>query len=331
MVPHTLLSSPRRCRGIVWRSITILGLTFLLSACDRDEITYMVGTLERDRIELKVESSEPITAIHVADGELVSAGTLVIEQDPLRATARLNHQEAIHDQAAARLAELTRGPREETIREARARLEASRVQKKNAQANLERTREIFAKGLSSQGRLDFDETNYQTAVAQEKADKQALTKLLNGTTVEELEQASATVAAAEAQVRLAELELDRTRVRAPQSGTVDKVLYQLGERPNPGTTIAVLLDARRIFARVYVPEHLKSSIRPGSALNVRIDGVDRVLQGSVRWVSSDASFTPYFALTEHDRSRLSYLAEIDVPDAGELPIGIPLQVDFPGQ
>ena len=43
---------------------------------------------------------------------------------------------------------------------------------------------------------------------------------------------------------------------------------------------------------------------------VRLDGVDREMQGAVRWVSADASFTPYFALTEHDRSRLAYLAEL---------------------
>jgi len=53
------------------------------------------------------------------------------------------------------------------------------------------------------------------------------------------------------------------------------------------------------------------------------------MTGTVRWVSTDASYTPYFALTEHDRSRLSYLAEIDLPDASSLPSGLPLEVDFP--
>jgi HlyD family secretion protein len=62
---------------------------------------------------------------------------------------------------------------------------------------------------------------------------------------------------------------------------------------------------------------------------VRIDGETRSITGTVRWVSADANFTPYFALTEHDRSRVSYLAEIDVPDASSLPSGIPLEVDFP--
>jgi HlyD family secretion protein len=112
-------------------------------------------------------------------------------------------------------------------------------------------------------------------------------------------------------------------------GVVDKVLYQLGERPAPGTTIAVLLDSSRTFARVYVPEHLRARVQPGESLQVRVDGVAESFNGRVRWVSADASFTPYFALTQHDRSRLSYLAEIDLEGAADLPSGVPLQADFP--
>jgi len=302
-----------------------------LSACDRTEVTYMVGTLERDRIELKVESSEPIVAIHVQDGQAVAAGDPVLEQDPERATARLAQQIGLRKQAAARLAELQRGPREESIREARARLEASTVQKENALANLERTREVFAKGLSSEGRLDFDETNHKTAVAEEKANAEALDRLLHGATVEELQQAAAALEAVDGAVQQAQLDLDRTRIQAPVVGVIDKVLFRLGERPPPGTTIAVLLDSSRTFARVYVPEQLRADIVPGKSIEVRVDGVDKTFTGRVRWVSSDASFTPYFALTEHDRSRLSYLAEIDIPDAAKLPSGIPLQADFPGE
>lgn len=316
-----------RLRTMLFAIISMIGL----NACDRTEITYMVGTLERDRIELKVESSEPIIAIHAQDGQAVAAGDPVLEQDPERAAARLAQQLGMRKQAAARLAELQRGPREESIREARARLEASTVQKDNNLANLERTREVFAKGLSSGIRLDLDETNYKTAVAEEKANAEALDRLLHGTTIEELQQAAAALEAAEATVRQAQLDLDRTRIQAPVAGIIDKVLFRLGERPPPGTTIAVLLDNSRTFARVYVPELLRADIVPGKSIEVRVDGVDKPFTGRVRWVSSDASFTPYFALTEHDRSRLSYLAEIDIPDAADLPSGIPLQADFPGE
>ena len=218
-----------------------LSTVFLLSlsACDRPETTYMVGTLERDRVELKVENNEPIVSIHVEDGQAVSAGDLVLVQDSSRAEAQLAHLVGQRDQAAARLAELVRGPREESIREARANLAAAKAERVNTASNLERTREIFEKGLSSEGRLDADQTRFRTAVAREQAASEALDRLLNGTTVEELQQAEAALLSAEAQVRSAEVDLSRTRITAPVDGIVDKVLFQLGERPAPGTTIAI--------------------------------------------------------------------------------------------
>jgi len=316
------------------RTVFIPSLIFLaatLTACDKEEVTYMVGTLERDRIDVVVESNEPIVSIEARDGQEVEAGDLILEQDPARAAARLAQQAGLRKQAAARLAELERGPREESIREARAKLEASRAQETNTLANYKRTREVFDRGLSTEGRLDTDETRYKTAVAQVKADSEALDRLLHGTTVEELDQAMAAVEASQAQVRQAQLDLDRTRIFAPVSGVVDKVLYRIGERPAPGTTIAIVLDSSRTYARVYVPEHLRTRVTPGVSIEVRVDGEDSAFSGRVRWVSSDATFTPYFALTEHDRSRLSFLAEIDIPEAAHLPSGVPLQADFPGE
>ena len=69
------------------------------------------------------------------------------------------------------------------------------------------------------------------------------------------------------------------------------------------------------------------NLPPGNSL---FDGQPSTYPGTVRWISTDASFTPYFALTEHDRSRLSYVAEVDIPAAGELPVGIPLVASVPG-
>jgi HlyD family secretion protein len=65
---------------------------------------------------------------------------------------------------------------------------------------------------------------------------------------------------------------------------------------------------------------------------LRIDGVQQPLTGTVRYVSAEASFTPYNSLTQKDRTRLSYLAEITVddPKAADLPSGIPVQVTIGG-
>jgi HlyD family secretion protein len=313
------------------KHINCLGpvLLLLLGACDNSEDTFMVGTLERDRVEVSVESSEPITAIHVQDGQMISTGDLILEQDPARFERVLAQQVALRDQAAARLAELERGPRTETIREARAQLESTRSSAKNAAASLKREQELFARKLSNQSKLDLATTLAETTIAAEQAASESLNRLLNGTTVEELDQAIAAVKAAEAAINRIQLDIDRLKIYAPVNGMLDKRLYQLGERPPIGATVSVILDSSRTYARIYVPEPLRASVQPGRQLQVRIDGSDQPVTGTVRWVSADASFTPYFALTEHDRSRLSYLAEVDVPDASSLPSGVPLEVDFP--
>jgi HlyD family secretion protein len=70
---------------------------------------------------------------------------------------------------------------------------------------------------------------------------------------------------------------------------------------------------------------------PGLKVNVHVDGLEEFLAGTVRWVAADPSFTPYYALTEDERSRLMYLAEIDLPESAEnLPTGVPAQVDLQG-
>jgi HlyD family secretion protein len=63
---------------------------------------------------------------------------------------------------------------------------------------------------------------------------------------------------------------------------------------------------------------------------VHVDGIDAAFPARVRNVSSEASFTPYAALTEQDRGRLVYVAELDLEGDGarELPAGVPVQVEF---
>jgi HlyD family secretion protein len=303
----------------------------LLFACSERDVNRLVGTLERDRIELKAESNEPIISRHVVDGQLVQAGDLVLQQDPSKPRARLDRYIAQRVQAAARMAELKRGPRPEAILETEARLAAAVAQTAKARSDLDRARELFNQGLSSQATLDLAESNWKTNSEQEKAIRQSLAAQQHGTTLEELQQAEAVWQAADAEVALAELDLARSELRTPVSGRLDKLLYLVGERPAAGATVAVVLDDKRVFARVYVPEPLRASITPGKELTVLVDGVESGLKGTVRWVSADASFTPYFALTEHDRTRLSYLAEIDLPEAANtLPSGLPLNVPVQG-
>ena len=143
-----------------------------------------------------------------------------------------------------------------------------------------------------------------------------------------MEQAAAALAGARAQVAELELSLARHTVHAPRAGVIDALPYELGERPPRGAPVAVLLAAGLPYARVFIPEPQRAAVKAGSAAIVRIDGSTRDWRGELRYVSSEAAFTPYYALNESDRSRLSFLAEIVLtePEALDLPTGMPVEV-----
>jgi HlyD family secretion protein len=151
-----------------------------------------------------------------------------------------------------------------------------------------------------------------------------------GTTGEELQQARAALAEAEASLADLRIRRERLEVRAPRAGPIDALPYEVGERPPSGAVVVVMLADTAPYARIYVPEPLRVRVRPGLEVSVRIDGIEGALAGRVRSVSHAAVFTPYYALTERDRSRLAYLAEVDLvdPNARDLPTGIPVEVEF---
>jgi len=122
--------------------------------------------------------------------------------------------------------------------------------------------------------------------------------------------------------------LERLKLRAPVDGVIEALPYRLGERPPLGAAVVIMLASGMPFARVYVPEPERAGLRAGQSLSVKVDGVAQVFTGTLRYVAGEASFTPYYSLTQKDRSRLAYLAEIDLPApaALELPVGLPVEV-----
>lgn len=302
----------------------------LIAACgDSGDAYRVVGELASDRIELVAESNEPIIEILVEEGTEVVAGQVLLRQDPARAAVRLAEAEGAWRQAEARLAELVRGPRAEQIAAARASLYGAEQELVFLRADYERVRKVAEQDLASEGSLDRAKALLDGGIAAVDLRRAELDERLAGTTLEELEQAEAAVAQALARRDAARIDLDRHEIRAPTDGIADTRLFEIGERPNPGQPVMVMLGGAQAYARVYVPEHLRIEIGPGTPADIFVDGRVEPVAGRVRWVATESSFTPYFALTERDRGRLSFIAKIDiVEDIERLPDGVPLEARF---
>ena len=311
---------------------TCLAVAILaLGACSSEsDMPRMVGTLERDRIEIVSEEAEPILEIEVREGDHVEQGQVLVRQATELAAARLANADARIAEARYRLIELERGARVETIDEARARVAAARATAARDESELKRAEELVKQRLVSQSHLDQARAARDASAAALREAEARLTELLRGTRAEQIEQARAALAAAESARKELEVTDSRLLVRATRSGIVEALPYEVGERPPRGSPVAILLSDTGVYARVYVPEPMRVHMRAGSRARVFVDGFEQPLNGVVRFVAAEAAFTPYFALTQRDRSRLAFLAEIDIEgeQARNLPAGVPVEVEL---
>jgi HlyD family secretion protein len=288
----------------------------------------LLGTLERDRIELVASANEPVIAVDVREGERVTAGQVLVRLDDRRLAASLDAADARVRRADARLAELERGGRAEARQEVRASLARDRSELQQARLDVQRLEHLVASGVASQDLLDAARTRQDGAAAGLERDQARLDELEAGATSEELRQAQADRDIAAAEVADLRVAFERLTVRAPTDGTVDAVPFELGELPGAGSTLVVLMARTAPYARLHVPESTLARATVGTSATIEADGLDAPLDGCLRFVSREATFTPHDALSEYDRHRLAFVAEVVVRGDGDvdLPTGLPVRV-----
>jgi HlyD family secretion protein len=307
-----------------------LTVALALTACGaQDDSHRVVGELASDRIELTAEFNEPVVEIMVAEGAAVVSGQPLLRQNDARARARLAEATALYLQSNARMDEMLRGPRSEQITAARATVEGATQDLDFRQSEQLRISEIHQRGLASTEALDRANAALDASQANLKLRLAQLEELLAGTTAEELAQAEQAVNQNAARRDTAQIDVDRHVFIAPVDGVLDSRLFETGERPGIGQPVLVMLGGEQPYARVYVPEQLRVQITPGTKARIFVDGLDTPIAAEVRWIASESAFTPYFALTERDRGRLSFIAKVDILEQRErLPDGVPVEVEF---
>lgn len=310
--------------------LLILAGALALSSCS-DEPPQALGTLEWDRVSLPSPVAEKIVRIDVREGQQVAAGAALLQLELTRTQSQLAAVQAQAQQSREALTELEAGPRSEDIAQARANLAAAQSQAVDARAYYNRLQPLGRQKLVAASDVDRARAAAGNAEAQVRAAQAALLELERGTRSEQVAQGRAALAAAEAQAATQSVSLDKLNVVAPRAGRVDSLPYKLGDQAPVGSPLAILLVGDAPYARVYVPEPIRTQVKVGQTARVFVDGREGALTGRVRMIRSEPSFTPYYALSGRDAQRLSYLAEITLDKAGaDLPAGVPVRVEFEG-
>ncbi len=307
--------------------LAIAGIA-LLSACHQDQADApLLGTLEWDRIGVPAEASEPILRIAVHEGQAVKQGDLLLVLDDRRMQARLAQADAAVSQARARVAELIQGSRVEQLDASRAALASAQASQVESAKQYARQADLAAKQLVARASLDAARATRDRATAQVAAAQAQLRELTHGTRPEQVAQAEAALASAQAAQQALALDRARLQLHAPRAGRIDALPFKQGDQPPVGATLVSLLVGDAPYARVYVPESRRVGLHEGQRFDLHVQGSTALRHASLRSIAREPAFTPYYALTGDDASRLVYRAELVLTDAdaASLPAGVPVQ------
>jgi HlyD family secretion protein len=233
------------------RSAWLLIITLSLG-CQNRSNEAAFGTTEYDVIRLTSTASETISDIPVHEGQMVAAGTVLIQLDNRRAEKQIRQAQAQLRLAESVLDELTRGNREQSIAAAHAELAAARSHAHNSDKQAARAQALRTSNTISQSDFESIITERDRSAAQLIMAQKNLELLQEGSRSEQLTQAQAQVDAAAAQLELQRQLMDELTIKAPVDGEIDDLPYHVGERIFAGALLGSLLKGAQAYGRMYI-------------------------------------------------------------------------------
>ncbi len=268
-----------------------------------------VGTV-RAMSEAQVSSRimAQVREIHVREGDLVTAGDA--KGSPATTLAVLDDSEigARVDQAESQLVAAAKG-----VEIARARLVATRAQVESTRANrdkvtsdLRRTEDLHRDRAATGQQLEH-------ARAQKTMVEAQLNALLKEVQAAESEIGRSLAQRQQAEAALGEARamLDYTVIRAPFSGRVLRKTVDVGDMAIPGNPLFYIDSPLRPELHVHLSESVQPRLLVGQELEVRIDALERSLNGRLREIQPKS-----------DPTTRTMLAKVSLPPDRDLVNGM---------
>lgn len=287
------------------------------------------GTVEATTADLGFEMAGRVLSVGVEEGDTVRGGQELARLDASELEANLDAARAQASAAQARLAEMLAGSRPPEVATAEAMLRSATQRADNARRDLERARTLFEGGAISRQALDQAETAVEVADAAQDQARESLQLVREGPRTETIQAQRALVEQARANAARAAAVLSNAVVSAPFPGLVTIKHRGPGETVGPGAPVVTLLDRSDRWVRIYVQEDRIGRVRIGMPASISSDTYpDRVYDGQVVFIGSQAEFTPRNVQTAEERTRLVYPVKVRITgdESFELKPGLPADV-----
>jgi HlyD family secretion protein len=291
------------------------------------------GTVEATDADLGFQAPGRVLSIPVREGDVVSQGDELARLDARELEAALGGALAQVEAAEARLSELQRGARPQELATAEAVTRSAAQRADEARRSAARARTLFNGGAISRQAMDGAETALEVANEAHQQATEQLALVREGPRTETLRAQRAAVELARANVERAEASLAYAVITAPLSGIVTARHREPGEAVQAGAPVLTVLDPNDRWVRIYIREDEIGAVRLGAAAEISSDTYpDRIYQGEVVFIGSEAEFTPRNVQTAEERIKLVYPVKVRItgdPDF-ELKPGIPADVTLVG-
>lgn len=301
---------------------------YLLPQAERAEI---YGNVDIRQVSLGFRVSGRLAAVSVEEGDTAKAGDVLARLDaaPYQIAVR-----AAEDNVAAlkaTLDKLVAGPRPSEIEKARAAYQEQLASRANAEQALARAEQLRSQGTVAQSSLDAAVAARDMADARVASARAALDLIEEGSRAEDVAAARAQLRAAEAQLDAARTSLADVELKAPSDGIVLSRVSEPGAIVSPSTGVLVLSLTEPVWVRAYVSETDLGRVHPGLKVKVTSDStVGAGYEGQVGFISPVAEFTPKSVETPDLRTDLVYRLRIVVSHPGkDLRQGMPVTVTLP--
>lgn len=216
-----------------------------------------------------------VLAVPVQNNQPVKKGDLLLQIDKADYEARLVNARA---QVAVREAALTtnvqqKATQQSLIEEARASLSAAQADETRARQDWERANTLVQQGVATRQHLDAATAAYKsaqaTAVRAQASVKAAGQQSL--TLDAERARLEAELEAARAVLKLAEIDLAATELRAPVDGVIGDLTARVGERINAGMRLLSVVPLANVFVEANFKETQLTRMAAGQPVQVTVD------------------------------------------------------------
>ncbi len=99
-----------------------------------------------------------------------------------------------------------------------------------------------------------------------------------------IDEAESSMIQAKAMLKIAQVNLNRSVVRATTDGVITEKHVEKGEYVGPGTPLFRVVDIRHIVVTADIPESKVGAIKPGAPVSVRLDALGRTIESRVQVV-----------------------------------------------